>query len=583
MTRSEWSASIALLLVIVFGTWVRLNDLGGPELSNDELDLYTVASSLAAGQGPLLPSGREYSRGREVSRLIVVARRFVSDPETAARLPSALFGVLGLVLLAAIAWNTIGIWGAVWATLLLAIYPEALQQSRNSRFYTYQLVFGLIALYAGWRAAAATARLDSRPDGTPAGDRPAADRAPLRRGWAWVLVTGLALLFAMRIQVTTASIAAGWGTAMALFALMDLHQRGRAAWRASVPLQVAVLGLLGVVLLAAVSPDTILRYARLSQHLPPWARLDPAPPLAYYYGLAEALPLVVSLAPLIFATAIWQRPRFGLYLLCWFAVPLALHSFVFPFRAQRFVLLALPALFLATAIAAVTAARALRDATVTALTPPFGPARARLAALVLVLVVGLGATVTAPAFSRARKADRESTRLHPTDWRAVRRVIADTPGSDRIPLGVSEAMQARHYLGRADFVVTLGTREQALTIGFPLRDSSRVPSDTLVRDAYTGAPILETVPRIRALWPHARTILIAVDPVRGAARLSPDLAAALHDSAVELCDGRCGNMRLYLWRPAGGSAQVDTGLGRSVASRGSSRGTPEPGVRRATR
>ena len=546
MTRGRLPALLVLLVVLVAGSWARLHDLGGPELSNDELDLYTVAGSMAAGHGPLLPSGREYARGGDISRLIVLARRVARDHETASRLPSALFGVLDLCLIAAIAWRTIGAWGAVWATLLLAIYPEAVQQSRNTRFYTYQLAFGLAALYTGWRAAAAcTPPADGVGD---RGDGSGRRSRAVARGWGWVLVTLLALLLAMRIQVTTASVAAGWGTALAVLALLDLRRGGRAAWRASVPLQVTVVGLLGVVFVAALSPDTLVGYARLSQHLPPWARMDPSPPLTYYYALVEALPIVVSLTPIIFLTAIWRQPRFGIYLLCWFAVPLLLHSFVFPFRAQRFILLAVPALFLATAIAAVAAADSLRRVTQAALATRVGAERAAAAAALLVFVVALGATITTPAFSLARKADRESQRLHPTRWRSVQQVLAGIPGSDTIPLGVTEAMQALHYIGRADFIVTLGTREQALTIGFPLRDSSRAPLDTLVRDAYTGAPILETVPRIRARWPRAPAILLAVDPVRGMARLSPSLSAALRD-AEDLCAGRCDGMRLYLWRP----------------------------------
>lgn len=517
--RRSILAALLLLVVIVGGSWIRLADLGDNHFRGDELRHWFVAESIAEGNGPLLPSGERYVRGIDVSRLIGWFSARVDDPELAARLPGALFGILNLVLFAAIAWALGGPWAAVIATLLLAIHPEAVAQSRRVRFYTYQLSFGLIALFAGWKAVEWTVR--------PGPDRTTA----VRRTWLWLAITAIAFALAARVQIVTLSVAAAWGVCLAAAAVIALHRDGWRAWRSNVAL-LATTGALVLALAAvAVRPGLLERIVWHASSVPAWVT-EPQSPLTYYWLLAGAFPLVLSLAPVSFIVTARDRPWLAAYLLIWFGLPFVLHSLVLPFKGDRFILLAHPALMIATGIAAAAGmealARALRTGLGDALTP-----RLRNAAVVAgCAVVALTAVATTPAFNAARQIPAGATGVADREnWTAAAAVLAEQPDIDGIVLGSSDEFAPLFYWPRLDFHSANGGEVDLLPVS---------PA--------TGVPRLLVPDDIRRAYPDGATVIVALDSARLASRsIDPALGSTLREQATELCGGRCGSLVLYRW------------------------------------
>jgi hypothetical protein len=524
-----------LVLVLVGGSFVRLHRLGVPEFLNDELMHYFPAVSLAEGGEPLLPAGWEYLRGSDITRLVSLSLQHGSDPEAAARLPSALLGVFGLFLFALVAWRIAGPWPAVWATLLFAIYPEGVFQSRMVRFYTYQLVFGLLAFYAGWQVV------------RHAGANTVREKRELLTQWAWLAVCTLAFALALRVQLTTLSIVAGFGTAVAVAAALDLRRRGAKVWRSSVPVAAVAFGLIGAVALLVAAPDLLARLARGATYVAPWAAAEPgSSPLAYYRGLSTDFPLLVALAPLAVIVTLWRDWRLGGYLLLWFGVPLALHSLVFPWRSERYILLAMPALFLIGGIAAAEGSRALYQ-WLARIAEGSGAThrRARLFAGFGVAAVAVGAVGTQRAFNDTRRMVRASANTLGTNWTAMRFILDSIPGGRELPLGVSDPLAGLFYLGRVDFSIYRHGLARPLPDRYPAR-STLAPGRP--RELYVGAPVLPTPQDIRAVFGNAADILIEVDRARIAAgAIDPSLVKELERDAEELCEGRCGAMWLYRW------------------------------------
>lgn len=541
--RQSRTALVVLCLVLVFGAVGRLSGLGDEDLWIDEFYHVFSAQSLERGDGPRLPSGELYTRGIDISRLVRVSQRYVADPEAAARLPSAVFGILGLVLFAAIAWRLAGAWSAVWSVLLLATFPVALQESRNTRFYTEQLLYGLLAMYAGWRALERT--------GLGQEESPRDAPAPSSR-WAWVTLALVSFLLATRIQPTTLSVVAGWGTVVAVFAAADVRRIGAGALRHSVPLQLTVLGIAALIAVLLVRPSLYRTLLGAATEVPAWARGEFSPK-AYYWMLAEAVPLVLSLMPVIFLAVAKRNGALATYLFAWFAVPLALHSFVFRFQADRYVLLALPALFLSAGIAAADACGALHGAVAEAVQrvrAPSSPLAARYAAAGAVALTGLTAIVTTPAFVRARKVMAGEVQVHAgTDWRRALKVLQAIPGADTLPWGASHPLAPKFYWGRVDFAIAYGLLERP--VGGPDSAGPRAirahPQGS--RDFYVGVPVLSTVAALRDHFGPGRDVILAVDTSVEAKASFSDFARELRrkGAAQELCAGRCGSIRMYRW------------------------------------
>ena len=536
--KGRWLPFLALVAVVAAAAYLRVTHLGANELWGDELFHYFAAHSINEGRGPLLPSGEVYDRGTDITRLVAIALRHVPSIEVASRLPTALFGVLNVVLFAALAWRVAGPWTAVAAAVLIGIYPEAVFQSRNARFYTYQLNFGLVALYGGWEMV----RL--------AGVRRPLSIAEQRRTWAWMVVAAAALAVAARVQVTTLSIVAGLGVAVALAAGADLWARGRQAWQDSAPLYVTVAGIVAAAAAWLFARAWVSGLIASSQFTPLWRRrLAPGgeSPLAYYWALSGAFPVVTSLAALIFLVVAVRNWRLAAYLLAWFAVPFVLHSVAMPWKQERFILLAVPALLLAAAVTAVAALGRAYEVAVDAFGSwGAGPRTRRLTAAAAVGAAALFAVVTTPAFSAARRmpfgAYRQAT-SH--DFQEVARVIREVPGGDSIPLGSASPLRSMLYWPRLDFVVRRTylerpDRESNGTNTYPKLHPEGAP------DYYTGVPVIPSPAAIRERFAAQGGVIVLPDMTHDPG--GPQLLDTLEREGVELCRGRCGKVKVYYWK-----------------------------------
>jgi hypothetical protein len=521
-----------LVIVILAGSYIRLIGLGTEDFDYDELIHYYAAKSIGEGKAPLLPSGLVYSRGIDLTRLVALSVQNIDDPERAARLPSAAFGILNLILFGAVAWMIGGAWPAVWATLLLAVYPEAIFQSRITRFYTYQLCFGLIALGAGWFAFRRVG------EGAPKGS------SEIQGQWMLVVLTGVAFLLAARIQITTFSVALGWMVFVTIVAGRDFFALRAESLRRSVPLQIVLLsGVFGALVLI-LSPGILSEIIRQARFNPVWAKSTAGGPLFYYYTLSDAFPLIVSLAPLIFVAAAIENKWLTLYLAAWFGVPLSLHSVLFAWKGDRFVFLAMPALFLASGIAAEIGCRKLYRFLGPTLNLFEGNSMWRKGfAGGIVAIVSIFAVMTTPAFNAARKIPAMSG---PRDnWRMAGEIIQSIDKNGVIPIGSSIPLNGLFYWGHVDFVVGLDFGETLMQNAHKTSDISAVKH---VRDDYVGAPIVLTPDAIRTQFGKAGSVIIGIDSKRWSfGNIDPGLQKILLAEGTELCQERCGELRLYLW------------------------------------
>lgn len=540
-------AVAVLAIVLAFGSYLRLGELGRDDFGPDELFHYYAAESLLRDEGQRLPSGDVYTRGSDMNRLIAFSIARLGPTPAAVRLPNAIIGSADLLLFAAVLWGLGGPWTAVWGTLLLALYPEAVTQSRATRFYSYQLWFGLLALHAGWR----TLRDAGRAEQTAS--------AVVLRQWLWAAATIIAFLLAIRVQVVTLSVALGWCVCVAFAATADLVSRGWEGWRTSVAAQLAAVSVVGTATVLLVEPELVAELLRHSQHVPAWARAAGSEgPLVYVRSLYEAFPVVVALLPLTFMVLLLRLPRLGVYLLTWFTVPLLLHSFFLPNKAPRFLLLALPALFAATAIAASRAASALWKW----LHESLGPLRLtstvrRTVASAAVVAVALFLVFTTPALVRGWKDVHSGS----TRWSRTAAVLEATPDLRGVPLGHTASLHALFYLGRNDFVITPDAPR--------LRSAGGAGADAgAPLERKTGVPVLTTPDAIRSHFRDAGVVLIGMDSATVEdGRVDRDLYRVLREHGADLCRARCGAAMLYLWRfglPEGGgssASNADAGTG----------------------
>ena len=352
---------------------------------------------------------------------------------------------------------------------------------------------------------------------------------------------------AVRVQVVAFSIAAGWGVCVLVAAAADVAARGARAWRTSMPLQLAAAGVLGLLLLFVVVPNELFGMIEKSQYVPAWAlAAGTGHPLTYYYALNEAYPTLVGFLPVVFLLSIIRQPRAGLYLTIWFAVPILLHSLAFPWKASRYVLLAMPALFAAAGMVAAWGAGALRQWLGEVLgragirASMRGPLTAAFTALASVTLL-----ITLPAITRVRAQVAGSSSQN---WSAAASIVQSRPDLVGVPVGHAWPLHALAYFGRLDFIVKKSSLP-ALDDPQSADEWQTVLAPAGTVDDEAGRPVLPTEEAIRERFGDAGSVLIGFNTAYVTVdNVDRELFRVLTEQAEELCRGRCGKMHLYHWR-----------------------------------
>jgi hypothetical protein len=222
--------------------------------------------------------------------------------------------------------------------------------------------------------------------------------------------------------------------------------------------------------------------------------------------------------------------------LIWFAVPFFLHSFVFKWKGERFILLALPALFLAAGIAAAIGVDFIYRTVRLKLAPLIVKERwIHTGSVCMTVLICLFIVITTSAFNAARKLPMKTAKKE-EDWSKLGEVVRSASGNGTIPVGSSGPLNGLFYLGDLDFVV-----------GKDFLETSQ-GTEKKSKDYYSGALVLPTPEMIKAHFHESKCVLIGIDRNQWSyGNIDASLQKVLSTEAEELCQGKCGTLNLYRW------------------------------------
>lgn len=460
---------MALGLVMAAGLWVRAADLGRPSFDTDEYWHVFAAQAVNATGEPRLPSGNLYTRVRWHTDQVAASFRLFGVSEASARVPSVVWGLVVVLLTYLAGRRWLGPTEGLVAAGLVAASPAMVETARFCRMYAMfqALYLGTAIAYAvGWEAAGARWRT--------------------RTMWSAI---GVALLAA---ALVTQPLALSFIPAVAVYWLGRAVIRPRSRYGAF--LLLALLGAAAVALAGVIDLPALWEQAN---RVPDWAA---AHQRDYAFYLAEWRAWYPWLAWAMPAAAVLILVRYqamGWFLVCQFAVPFALHSFVFDWKVRRYVSHLFPFLALLLAPLITVALRWawtwLQEAAAPAAPRASLASRARRGVTVALVAAALTAALW-PSLTQAMRLRDDPRRPR---WRQGYAFLKTQvrPG-DAVLAAVP--LSAHHYLGQPATHAFNGGE-------FNRRARAPVDAEGFALDWYAGLPMvysLEMFQRIQAAYPR---------------------------------------------------------------------------------
>lgn len=507
-SRIELPRSFALLFligVLAVASFLRFYRLDSASIWIDELNHYYAAQSLNEGGTAVFPSGEPNERALWYSKLVGLSFRLFGASEFSLRLPSAFFGVLGILAVFCVARRFFGVPAALLAALFSAISPFEIGWSRLSRMYTlFQFLF-LLGSYAFYRG------FESEEQGRFAAWQnklvPAGVLQRFLGSWNlnlfWLLAAAVLLWLSFKVHDLTALFVIGVLFYTGLQTLVLWRQQGLAATiRSKYFISFWILVFVPLLaLLALPSLRAFLEYAL--GFMPKWAegtrfqrRMLLVDFLFDHYQFPLGLLFVIG------AYQILARvPRAGLYVLSLFLGTLFMFMTVFSYRHFQY-LFHVYAFFIM--VCAFAFANIMNQEFETIRQRWFSGSRLRPGLVSAIIVaVFLAWLPLTPSVRLARaipfSADGSfNGAMYMEEWREACRFVREHSDSTDVILS-TDALGTLHYLGRVDY--DLNFADLDLAIENRLIDASGEPFDL-----YSGKPFIKDLPQLQRLTAEGRTV-----------------------------------------------------------------------------
>ena len=315
--------------------YLRIYSLDKFGFWSDELYHVISAKSIIDNGHPSFPSGFEYKRALAFTYLVSLSFRLFGINEFAARIPSVLFNILFLVAGFIIVKRWFNVRTAIMFFVVMGFSPYIILLSRQSRMYTAFQLFYFIGVYLFWIGFENINKFINRKY-----------YLNLEKKYDinifYLALSALTLLLSFHFhQFTIIFIPIFLIYITVLFALdpnLNTIQK-KFSSKYGIILMGSVFGLL---IFLFIKPDLFSIFFKKATGLPAWKAGTPIDHKLFLWVLRVESPMFFFLYPLSAIYIINKDFKKGIYIVSNFVVPLILHSFIFAYKEERFMIYFFP-------------------------------------------------------------------------------------------------------------------------------------------------------------------------------------------------------------------------------------------------
>ena len=539
---------MALCLILICAGFLRFYNLGGSSFWVDELNHVFAGISLSKGEAPVFPSGVPNERAYLYSKFVGWSFSLFRVNEASARVPSAVLGLLSVLLVFWIGkrWFDERI-GLVAAFLLAFAHPE-IGWSRTCRMYTlFQFLFlsGVYLFYKGF---------ESQP--VCSEDENGSFLSKIKyffrkRGvqFLWILLSTVVFLIALQVHQLAGLFAATlfiyfFGGTIVIF-LRDGLKPGLASKyfiAFSIMLITIFVGLVFFHL------GDFIRYA-LDFH-PNWAKYGRAEDSHFYFWFlasGDKFPIAAFFFIGVLQSFVRLEKR-TMFISLVFIVPLFFHSFVFSYKANNYIFNVLPFYFLVAAYSMVNLYD-MEMVNVDIFNSKLGrfkrfmsPSRTRIFVTVALLIwIPLTVWFRIAVKTPFVQPGENNGAVTSNDWRDASRFIRSRQQNGDI-VASTLPLTTLYYLGKVDYNLNLAHLDESLEWTTPATNGRH-------NEFYTGVPSVETVKELENLMKSKSSGWIMADVYRfdRPQYVSEELAMYIKTHLQEVWTDKNHTMVVYFW------------------------------------
>ena len=335
---------LGLASICALAIFLRVSNLDGPDFGIDEILHVYASQELMKGNPPLLPGGETYGRALSFTWLVGMAGKIGGLNEGTARVPGVVFGILTVLLVFFMGryWYSNGV--GLLAAFFIAVIPAEIVFSRSVRMYSmFQFLYLLVIalFFYGYESFGKKGKYKD------ASERNMKFWNALEIRPIALILSGLLFLFTQHIHLLIVP-------AMSGPLLYIIVMCGVSWWLTEVSwgckfkylLSVLLIGLSGLGMYV-FNEELFVRYLRFARTVPAWAMDENVGVWQYYRdALALRYPVVFGTFLLGGLIGLAKNPRMTTYLITCFFAPFLLSSFVFSWKAYRYIFHLLPLMFI---------------------------------------------------------------------------------------------------------------------------------------------------------------------------------------------------------------------------------------------
>lgn len=542
---------ILLVFIISIVTILRVVNLGGPSFAADEGFQFFAAKGILEEGKPTLPSGSNYGRALIYSKIVSFSMSLFGVKESAARLPSVLFGLLTVLLVYYWCKKYFSLKVGLIAAFLVGFSPVEIAWSRECRMYSafqFFYLLGVFSFFSGFTGVVRGKFGNTKTRVTNLLSGICQNPSFSRNQIIWLSVSLVSFIISYKMHKLTGVF---YFSIMGYFVIMFLLK----SYSNNIKLVLQSRYFFFLLLIFLMTIFGILLFPHLLQSAkdmlqfsPAWARTQNTGP-SFYYKYLFSLDFFPLGALFLIGTlqVITRFSKAGFYLTINFIIPIFMHSFIVKVKSPHYIFYVYPFLLIITAYAISNLLEIESKIVSASITKIKERTKINFKTIKIGLICALILITTTTFWFRDGigliffKTGKSPALEHPA-WREATSYLSENFKAGEVVV-TTLPLNLLYYYGKADYQLNNGSM-------YYVKEYNKKNDDGFFLEPYSNTPVIKNLEQLKNVIKNHSHGWLIMDRGRfnNPANVSKEIHKYVKDNLIPHKNPGKNTMVIYEWR-----------------------------------